>query len=101
MLVPRMSVAVVRGDARALPLPGGSVDLVVTSPPYFGLRSYTDGGEHYGGQIGSEASPREWLGSLLEATAEWVRVLKPGGAVFVNLGAKRSEEHTSEIPSPM
>src|ERR1017187_1517679 len=92
MLVPRMSVAVVRGDARALPLPGGSVDLVVTSPPYFGLRSYTDGGEHYGGQIGSEATPREWLGSLLEATAEWVRVLKPGGSIFVNLGDKYAQD---------
>src|ERR1017187_7221737 len=92
MLVPRMSVAVVRGDARALPLPGGSMDLVVTSPPYFGLRSYTDGGEYYGGQIGSEASPREWLGSLLEATAEWVRVLKPGGSIFVNLGDKYAQD---------
>jgi DNA modification methylase len=83
-----VSVAVVRADARALPLPAASVDLVVTSPPYFGLRSYTDGGEHYSGQIGSEATPREWLGSLLEATAEWVRVLKPGGSIFVNLGDK-------------
>jgi len=29
-----MSVAAVRGDARRLPLPDGSVDLIVTSPPY-------------------------------------------------------------------
>ena len=36
-----------RGDARQLPRPDASVDLIVTSPPYFGLRSYTDGGQHY------------------------------------------------------
>ena len=29
-----MSVVILRGDARSLPLPDESVDLVVTSPPY-------------------------------------------------------------------
>jgi DNA modification methylase len=79
-------VIVLRGDARALPLPDASVDLIVTSPPYFGLRSYTDGGEHYEGQIGSEATPQEWLAALVACTAEWMRVLKPEGSMFVNLG---------------
>ena len=77
---------VVRGDARRLPLPDASVDLVVTSPPYFSLRSYTDAGEHYDGQIGSEVTPREFIATLVECTAEWVRVLKPSGSMFVNLG---------------
>ena len=39
-------VQIIRGNALALPLADDSVDLVVTSPPYFGLRSYQDGGEH-------------------------------------------------------
>jgi DNA modification methylase len=81
---------VIRGDARHLPLPDASVDLIVTSPPYFGLRSYTDAGEHYGGQIGSEATPQEWLAAMVACTAEWVRVLKPSGSIFVNLGDKFS-----------
>ena len=81
-----MAAIVLRGDARALPLPDASVDLICTSPPYFGLRSYTDAGEHYDGQIGSEATPREWLAVLLDCTREWVRVLKPSGSIFVNLG---------------
>jgi hypothetical protein len=51
---------VLRSDARSLPLPDASVDLIVTSPPYFALRSYTDGGEHYAGQIGSEATPLKY-----------------------------------------
>lgn len=77
-----------RGDARALPLPDDSVDLVVTSPPYFGLRSYSDGGEHYNGQIGSEPTPGEFLDALTECTAEMVRVLKPSGSLWVDLGDK-------------
>lgn len=75
-----------RGDARTLPLADDSVDLIVTSPPYFGLRSYSDGGEHYGGQIGSEPTPSEFLDALIACTAEMVRVLKPSGSIFVNLG---------------
>jgi DNA modification methylase len=85
-----VTAAVIRGDARCLPLPDACADLIVTSPPYFGLRSYTDDGEHYDGQIGSEASPREWLAALVACTREWVRVLKPSGSLFVNLGDKYS-----------
>ena len=85
-----MTAVVLRGDARRLPLPDACVDLIVTSPPYFGLRSYTDDGAHYDGQIGSEATPGEWLAALVGCTAEWVRVLKPSGSIFVNLGDKYS-----------
>ena len=83
-----MSVTILRADALALPLADSSVDLVITSPPYFGLRSYQDGGEHYEGQIGSEATPTEFLDALIAATREMVRVLKPSGSIFVNLGDK-------------
>ncbi|HEY5200052.1 MAG TPA: site-specific DNA-methyltransferase [Acidothermaceae bacterium] len=83
-----MTAIVLRADTRCLPLPDASVDLIVTSPPYFGLRSYTDGGEHYDGQIGSEATPREWVDAMVECTQEWARVLKPTGSMFVNLGDK-------------
>ena len=82
---------VIRADARALPLPDESVDLIVTSPPYFALRSYTDAGEHYAGQIGSEPSPAEYIAALVDCTREWVRVLKPCGSIFVNLGDKYSQ----------
>jgi hypothetical protein len=51
-------VSIWHGDALALPFPDASVDLIVTSPPYFALRSYTDDGEHYAGQLGSEPTPR-------------------------------------------
>lgn len=51
-----MTALVVRGDARALPLPDGSVDLIVTSPPFYALRSYQDGGEA-AGAAGRAAGP--------------------------------------------
>lgn len=81
---------VLRGDARRLPLADESVDLIITSPPYFGQRSYTDGGEHYDGQIGDEPSPAEYLAEMHGAMHDWWRVLKPTGSCFVNIGDKRS-----------
>lgn len=91
-----MTAIVIRGDARALPLPDESVDLICTSPPYFGLRDYRDGEGSLTGQIGSEATPQEWLAALLECTAEWVRVLKPEGSIFVNLGDKYAGNHGTD-----
>jgi DNA modification methylase len=85
-----MSTTVLRGNALSLPLADQTVDLIVTSPPYFGLRSYTDAGEHYAGQIGDELTPSEFVDNLIAATQEMVRVLKPSGSVFVNLGDKYS-----------
>jgi DNA modification methylase len=82
------SAEVIRANSRNLPLDDNSVDLVVTSPPYFALRSYQDGGEHYDGQIGDEPTPAAFVESLLEVTRECVRVLKPTGSLFVNLGDK-------------
>lgn len=85
---------VIRANSRDLPLADNSVDLVVTSPPYFALRSYQDGGEHYAGQIGDEPTPAEFVESLLEVTRECVRVLKPSGSLWVNLGDKYSATST-------
>lgn len=87
---------IIQGDARNLPLPDNSVDLIVTSPPYFALRSYQDNGEHYAGQVGSEATPQEFLEALWDCTREWVRVLKPAGSLWVNLGDKYSGGSSGE-----
>jgi DNA modification methylase len=91
-----MTVSLLRGDALHLPIADHTVDLVVTSPPYFGLRSYQDGGQHYPGQIGSEATPAEWVAAMLAATAEMVRVLKPCGSIWVNLGDKYAGNHGTD-----
>lgn len=81
-----MTALVLRGDARQLPLADASVDLVVTSPPYWALRDYRDGDASLAGQIGAEATPQAYVAALLDCTREWIRVLKPEGSLFVNLG---------------
>ena len=100
MNTPPGRTLVIRGDAASLPLPDGSVDLIVTSPPFFALRSYTDGGKHYAGQLGSEPTPAEYIQALVTCTREWVRVLKPDGSLFVELGDKYSSSSALTTSSP-
>ena len=58
-----------------------SVDMCVTSPPYYGLRDY--GTER---QIGMEESPQEYVKNLTEIFMEVYRVLKPTGTLWLNIG---------------
>lgn len=71
------------GDAHAVltTLPSASVDMVVTSPPYFRLRDY--GIE---GQLGLEPTIDDWVERLRPILAEVGRVLVPTGALWLNLG---------------
>ena len=61
--------------------PEGSIDCVITSPPYWALRDY--GVE---GQIGLEKDFNEYLEKLWRVFDEIYRILKPTGTVWVNLG---------------
>ncbi|KKO15402.1 DNA-methyltransferase [Pseudomonas putida] len=62
-------------------LPDQSVHTCITSPPYFGLRDYG-----VDGQIGLEASPREFIDNLVAVFREVRRVLRDDGTLWVNLG---------------
>ena len=61
-----------------------SVDLVITSPPYFQQRDYGNGNT----DIGNENSENEYLDNLLDIFFESVRVTKPTGAIVYNVGDK-------------
>ncbi len=70
-------------------LPADSIDCIMTSPPYYGLRSYkTDPINFDGwvGQLGLEPSYKLYLDHLLMITAELKRVLKPTGSLWWNMG---------------
>ncbi len=64
-----------------------SVDLVLTSPPFLALRSYLPA-DHpdKSKEIGSEATPAEFVDVLLRLTAEWRRLLTPHGSICIELG---------------
>ena len=61
--------------------PDKSIDCVVTSPPYYGLRDYG-----VDGQIGLEETPEEYIGKLVSLFREIRRCLKDEGTCWVNLG---------------
>lgn len=91
-------------------LPTGSVDLVITSPPYWGLRTY--GLNHnwsidrewlsaghsieeipaytwyrqHGGVLGLEPTPEWFVAHLVEFFQKLARPLKAGGSMWINLG---------------
>jgi DNA modification methylase/transcriptional regulator with XRE-family HTH domain len=85
-----VSGALLQGDARDLPLANGSVQCVVTSPPYWGLRDYSlapsvwDDGWH--GVLGLEPTPELYVQHLVECFREIRRVLRADGVVWLNLG---------------
>ena len=82
-ILPIVNASVIQGDVRSiLPrLPAESVQCVVTSPPYWGLRDY--GIE---GQIGLEATMAGFINSLTAVFSEVRRILKPDGILWLNIG---------------
>lgn len=76
-------------------LDDNSVDCVVTSPPYFGLRDYG-----VAGQWGSEDSPRAFIDNLITLFSEIKRALKPSGTVWVNLGDSYSSHRSGKTADP-
>lgn len=68
-------------------LPSESVNCCVTSPPYFGLRSYcADGSPEKEHEIGTEQTPAEYVARLVDVFAEVRRVLREDGTCWINLG---------------
>ena len=69
-------------DCRRMPeLADGSIELVVTSPPYWQIKDYGSAG-----QIGFGQSLHDYLRDLQQVWAECFRVLHEGGRLCVNIG---------------
>ena len=80
------------GDVRQMlsDMSVGSVHMVATSPPYWGLRDYGlepsvwgDGGT---GCLGLEPTPELYVARLVEVFDAVARVLRPDGTLWLNLG---------------
>jgi len=71
------------GDCREVlaGLPDESVQCVVTSPPYWGLRDYG-----VDDQIGLESTPQEYTEKLVAVFREVRRLLRADGTLWLNLG---------------
>ena len=86
-------------------MPGASIDCVVTSPPYWGLRNYDVVARHWSEIeyipmiglpsvripaeivcVGQESSALAFVGHLVAVFREVARVMKPTGTAWVNLG---------------
>jgi DNA modification methylase len=68
------------GDCMALArgLPADSVDMIVTSPPYWGQRTSSG--------VGVEEDPRVYVAGLAERFVALAQALKPTGLLWINIG---------------
>jgi DNA modification methylase len=84
------------GDVRKrlAELPAGSIDCVITSPPYYQLRDYG-----IAGQLGLEENIEAWVDELGLALSGLVRVLKPAGSLWLNLGDSYSRHPRYGAPA--
>jgi site-specific DNA-methyltransferase (adenine-specific) len=81
------------GDSQLLikEISSDSIDLVITSPPYYQQRNYGEG-------IGNEDTIKLYIAHLLNVFRESIRILKSTGNIVFNLGDKYIEKSLQLIP---
>lgn len=72
---------------RLAEIPDGSINSVITSPPYWRKRRYVPA-DHIAAEkeIGQESSPGDFLATMLRLTDELWRVVRDDGTIWINLG---------------
>jgi len=91
----RPMAEIICGDAREKlqAVETGSVNVCVTSPPYYNLRDYG-----ISGQIGAERAPKEYIDRLAGVFREVRRVLRPDGTLWLNIGDTYRDKSLIGIP---
>ena len=88
---------IICGDSLELirQIPDKSINLIITSPPYFKQRDY--GG--FNKEIGNEKTVEEYVDNLLKLFHECVRVIKNDGSIVFNIGDKyeKSKRKVEEL----
>ncbi len=72
-------------------LPDCSIQLVITSPPYFQQRDY-------GGGMGNETDVNDYIGTLISLFRECVRVVREDGSIVFNIGDKYQDSNLLLVP---
>ena len=87
---------IVCGDSIELlqKIPNDSIDLIITSPPYFQQRYY--GG--FDNEIGGEKDVQDYIDNLLKIFGECVRIIKDSGNIVFNIGDKYDESNLLLVP---
>ena len=75
-------------------LPDDSVDMCITSPPYYQLRDYKNKN-----QIGSENTVEQFVKNLCDVFNEVHRVLKDTGSLWVNIADTYNNKRLLQVPS--
>jgi DNA modification methylase len=70
-----------------------SIDLIITSPPYYGMRDYD-----HESQWGNEETINLYIERMKKWGEECKRVLKNTGSLFINIGDKYTNKGLSLIP---
>lgn len=71
-----------------------SIDMCITSPPYWNLRNYESEM-----QLGQEENPDEYINNLCDIFNEVKRVLKENGTLWVNISDTYNKKCLQNIPS--
>lgn len=81
-------------------IPERSVQCCVTSPPYYGLRSYLpDGHPDKHLEIGLEPTPDEYVARMVAVFREVRRVLRDDGTCWLNIGDSYSAGGNPDTPN--
>ncbi len=80
----------IHANAQAIPLKSNSVQCIVTSPPYWGLRDYKLGDKG----VGLEPTPDLYVQHIVEIFREVKRVLRDDGTLWLNMGDSYAHDNT-------
>jgi len=90
-----------QGDTRKIlpQLPDKSMDIIITSPPYYGLKDYG-----YDEQIGLESTLEEYINEMRIIFTECYRLLSEDGLLWLNIGDTYfsywgNKNYTDTLPS--
>ncbi len=77
-------------------LPDASVNCIITSPPYWGMRIYDNADDE--NEVGNEKNFQDYVRKLTEIFTEAKRVLTDDGSFWLNLGDKYNNKALMGMP---